>query len=130
MPCFIIFMVVFFKKTITFVWFNFFQLCQIRGDNSNARADNSDSVTFTIECVRNLPILLCSKKTSPVTPFFLFLIWKHNIGAIFSYFISKFYGVIVVLWRKIGFSMHNLYKIGQICTTCSVKISPVTHSFY
>ena len=129
MPCLFIFMIVFYKKKNSFVWFIFFQLCQIRGGNSNTRADNPDSVTFTIECVRNLPIFTCIKKTSPVTPFFLFLIWKHNIGAIFSNFISKFYGVVCVLWRKNEFSMHNLNKNCQFWTTCCEKIGPLILSY-
>ena len=74
MPCFNHLYGCILQKPEYFCLIQFFPTLQTRGGNSNARADNINSVTFTIDCVRNLPILVCSKKMSPMTPFFLFLI--------------------------------------------------------
>lgn len=60
------------KKNIS-MWFNLFQLCHIRRDNSYVRGYKSDEVTFTTESVWNLSFLLGRKKNeSGDTIFFRF----------------------------------------------------------
>lgn len=83
MTCFIIFMAVIYQKR------KHFSILPNNGRQLNERTDNSNKTNYTPECVSNLPILLSSKKTIPMTPFVI-------IGSIFSYFISEFYGVVIM----------------------------------
>lgn len=76
--------------------------------------DNWNKVIFIIEYVVNLPLFYCiAKRRDRWAHLYVFLIWKHTIRPIVSYFFpwNKWCSFFIAL--KIGLTMHCLYSLAE-----------------